>query len=128
MDPTLKSAVETAVAVLSRSRGGPDGAVAAAAAIESVRRALEDTQAASIALRPRAPLESIPELLLTQRPYAAGGGGPLPSLTGSAMSGSGASAATPTARSTAAVASVVREAAFAYDRAAAAMLERIDRA
>jgi hypothetical protein len=130
MDPALKSAVETAVTVLSRNRGGPDGVVAAAAAIESVRRALEETHAASFALRPRIPLDATPELLLTQRPLlpssAGTGGAPLASPA-SATSSSGAGGTTPTARSSAAVSSIVRDAAFAYDRAAAALLERIDK-
>ncbi len=64
-DPGLKAAVDAASNILRRSRPGPDGVAAAAAALDGVRRAVADVPA--VTFRPRVVNEGIPGLLSTGR-------------------------------------------------------------
>ncbi len=110
----LRAPVESAAAVLSRPHPGADGVVAAAAAIEGVRRALGDTQAVSMALRPRVADDRVPILLGTQPPPGASRPGPL--LPPEAV-------AAAAVRSTAALQAAIE----AYDKAAHALVAKLDR-
>jgi hypothetical protein len=154
MQAQLRGPVDTAANVLRRCRGGPDGVVAAAAAVEGVRRALaEAAQASSLALRPTAPDTDAASVIalttagattpatpllasLVQSSSSSGAG----SQAASAAAAAAAAAATSTSAAAAAVGAAaavnpsanvrveqtLREATEAYDRAAAAFLARID--
>jgi hypothetical protein len=155
MQAQLRPQVDAAAALLRRSRGGPDGVVAAASAVEGVRRALQEaSQASALALRPTLPDLDAPALLALTTLGATTPATPLlATLAGSsgaagAASSAGAQQAPPSATTamttTAAVAAAsgataavnvpanlrveqtLREAAGEYDRAAAAFLARID--
>ncbi len=138
MDPTLKAAVDSAANMLRRTRGGPEGVAAAAAAVDSVRRALNDTHA-SLSLRPRIADDSLPMLLSTQKPVgsssssssngastatttAAGGGGASSSVSSPSSSGTPGSVNMSMAAS---AATIMYGAAVSYDKAAGKLLDSL---
>jgi len=74
MDPTLKASIDSAAHILTniitkKNRGGPDSIVAAANAVDGIRKAVIDTQtyAASVTFVPKTPDPKIVELLSTTR-------------------------------------------------------------